>query len=637
MRKNIILLTVLSLCHFAGSGNTGPASLAKNGNEYLLGGFIPGDQTFQSLALNGSGGYAVWNDYQADDDGSGISLLAVDVNISSAFQPITVNETTDGEQRDAKLALLNDNDLSAAVVWDGNGDIFARFLNSDGTFRTGEILINETTSNVQNRPVITALSSGNVVIAWSSLGQDGSQYGVYARVLDSNGNPLTGELSLAQTTDYNQKSVNVTSVDDGGFYATWVSEQLSGITDSVDETGRIDFFSGGRQFNVVINGRKFDSNGNPASDETTLTSGNVISSNPQILNADNKELALFYSAKPRAARTDDGWDIYTLSIDINTGKPSGDTIRVNTVTYGDQFIPNACVIEGGYFVTWTTLGHDGDVEGIYGNVITDGVVSDEDFLINTTTKGRQFLSSVSCIDPSNWVVTWSGFSTSSRSLEVYAQKFNVSTVRVKPISIYGFGANFDTINVVWPLANDENVSGYRVSVDDGSQVFETESSHISINELEAGQSYQISLAYVYHDGSTSVGTADLVVSTWTPDDNKDGLPDVWQSSYFGGVSSSWEDSSTDTDGDGANNLEELLAGTDPADSTDVLVMHLHKSNGQNWLSWTTVEGGIYQLQQTSSFNTWLNVGSPRFAADAVDAVQINNVDDLSIYRIVRLK
>ena len=84
-------------------------------------------------------------------------------------------------------------------------------------------------------------------------------------------------------------------------------------------------------------------------------------------------------------------------------------------------------------------------------------------------------------------------------------------------------------------------------------------------------------------------------------------------------------------------LDRLLAGTDPSNPADSLTIAMYEVNNQSWLSWTTIEGGIYQLQQTSSLNEWQNVGAPRFGADSHDAVQIQNDTDLSIYRIVRLK
>ncbi len=630
-------MTVLTLCHAFGAGNAVASNVAKNGGEYLVGGFIPGDQAYQSLALNNSGGYITWNDHQADNDGLGISLLQVDGNVSSAFEPLTVNETTNGDQRDAQIVMLNSGDASAVVVWEGNGDIYARYLNSDGTFSTGEILVNETITNVQNRPAVTVLSNGNVAIAWSSLGQDGSHYGVYGRILDQLGNPVTGEFGLAQETDYNQKSVSLTSHEDGSFHAVWVSEQLSGISNSIDIDGRIDFFSGGRQFNVVVKGRKFGADGQAQTDELSLTAKTLFASNPQILRSNSGELALIYAAKPVGKETDDSWDVYIQDVDPLTGQASGASVRVNNTSYGDQFVPRASAVADGYFVTWTSLGHDGDAEGVYGNLVQGGETLESDILINTTTSGRQFLSSVAATGNDAWVVSWSGFSSISRSLEIYAQKFNQAPTKVQPASVFAFSSGYDSVNVVWPFVADEEVTGYRVSLPQEGKTFDTETNNFTFSGLESGRSYSVTLSFIYQDGSTSVTTANAQASTWTSDGNGDGLPDSWQIIYFGSNQDDWAAADLDSDQDGANNLDELLAGTNPANSDDALIMDLVNVNGQTWLSWSTVQGGIYQLQETSSLNVWQNVGAPRFAADNYDAVQINSGAQLSLYRVVRLK
>lgn len=56
-----------------------------------------------------------------------------------------------------------------------------------------------------------------------------------------------------------------------------------------------------------------------------------------------------------------------------------------------------------------------------------------------------------------------------------------------------------------------------------------------------------------------------------PDDsNGDGLPDAWQIQYFGSITSPQAAPGADPDGDGLNNLQEYLAGTDPTDPHSAL-------------------------------------------------------------------
>ncbi len=74
---------------------------------------------------------------------------------------------------------------------------------------------------------------GNYVIVWSSLNQDGSGWGVYARRFDVMGRPLTAELQVNQTAGNDQRWARVASDANGNFVVTWTSENQDGTPESV--------------------------------------------------------------------------------------------------------------------------------------------------------------------------------------------------------------------------------------------------------------------------------------------------------------------------------------------------------------------------------------------------------------------
>jgi hypothetical protein len=69
--------------------------------------------------------------------------------------------------------------------------------------------------------------------------------------------------------------------------------------------------------------------------------------------------------------------------------------------------------------------------------------------------------------------------------------------------------------------------------------------------------------YLYGRGITSSTTMELVPVS--DDVDGDGLPDNWETDYFGHLS--YEDTE-DPDGDGFTNLQEYRHGTDPTDPND---------------------------------------------------------------------
>jgi len=93
----------------------------------------------------------------------------------------------------------------------------------------------------------------------------------------------------------------------------------------------------------------------------------------------------------------------------------------------------------------------------------------------------------------------------------------------------------------------------------------------------------------------------------------------------------------DTDGDGASNVYEFLAGTDPMDSSSVLkTMMLAGIHGYR-LQWNAQPGAVYEVQRSLDFSSWEKISNPRLALDSVDSVSLNQIGTTGYFRVVRLR
>lgn len=84
----------------------------------------------------------------------------------------------------------------------------------------------------------------------------------------------------------------------------------------------------------------------------------------------------------------------------------------------------------------------------------------------------------------------------------------------------------------------------------------------------------------------------------TADSDGDGLPDAWEVAME--LNPTLVDSERDPDGDGASNVHEYAAGTDPRDPDSVLVLRVGRlPGGAVELRWTGVPGRTYSLEHAT--------------------------------------
>lgn len=127
-------------------------------------------------------------------------------------------------------------------------------------------------------------------------------------------------------------------------------------------------------------------------------------------------------------------------------------------------------------------------------------------------------------------------------------------------------------------------------------------------------------------------------SSNTGDSNGDGLPDSWQIQYFGSIDSPQAAPGADPDGDGVNNLQEYLAGTDPTNpqsyfKIDAVVIY----QGRTVIRFNAVSGKTYTLLfGTAPVGTWTRLADvpAQLSSGVVTVTDPSPTSTARFYRLV---
>ena len=184
-------------------------------------------------ALSDGGFLVTWTSGGQDSiDDAGVYARKFSADGTPVTGEIPVNTTTASEQYHSAVTALADGRF--VVTWSSDGQdgsaygVYVRKFDADGTPATGEIAVNTTTANRQDESAITALADGGFLVTWSSDEQDGSDWGVYARKFNADGTPATGEIAVNTYTGNDQNQSAVAALSDGGFLVTWTSDGQDG-------------------------------------------------------------------------------------------------------------------------------------------------------------------------------------------------------------------------------------------------------------------------------------------------------------------------------------------------------------------------------------------------------------------------
>ncbi len=363
--------------------DTGELVFSAVGTEFQVNTFTPEYQWLPSIAPLSDGGFLiVWDSSYADypengQDGSSSGIYAqrfseIGTPVGSEFQ---VNTFTDDYQSKPSVSASPDGGI--VVVWNSFGQdgssagVFAQRYAADGEPVGSEFQINTFTEDGQSNPDVVYLTDGSFAVVWESRNQDGDDAGIFGQRFSASGEPQGPEFQVNSYWEDGQSLPQITSLTDGGFVVSWVSNTSEGSSGE-DSSG-----SG-------IFGQRYDAEGDTVGSEFQVnyfTKGFQV--RPSLAGlADGGFVVTWMSDEQDGSR----WGIFARRFD-SEGTPIGSEFQVNTYTEDTQSDPSVVATsDGGFIVTWVSRGQNEPGYGIYAQrYSSDGEPAGSEFQVNTST------------------------------------------------------------------------------------------------------------------------------------------------------------------------------------------------------------------------------------------------------------
>jgi Ca2+-binding RTX toxin-like protein len=406
------------------------------------------DQLCPAITALSDGGYVVtWMSDGQDGYSWGIYAQRYDKLGATVGGETLVNSIAVGyEQSWPAIAALSDGGY--VVTWTSDGQdgyrhgIYAQRYDKLGATVGDETLINSTAGGyAQVLPAITALSDGGYVVTWMSDGQDGSNWGIYAQRYNKLGAAVGGETLVNSTAvGYDQQQPAITALSDGGYVVTWFSYGQDG--------------SG-----AGIYAQRYNNLGATVGGETLV---NTTTANDQYYPAITALSDGGYVVTWMSDGQDGySWGIYAQRYDKLGATVGGETL-VNSIAVGyEQSWPAiAALSDGGYVVTWMSSYQDGYGNGIYAQRYDKlGATVGGETLINSTAVGyEQSFPKITALSDGGYVVTWMSLGQDGSGYGIYAQRFDANGLCEGHLTLTG-GAENNVLRVSAAAEGVELIGG----------------------------------------------------------------------------------------------------------------------------------------------------------------------------------
>ncbi|HET9063984.1 MAG TPA: hypothetical protein VFO62_11915 [Candidatus Binatia bacterium] len=321
-------------------------------------------------------------------------------------------------QMDPALVYLSDGSL--AVTWsaypktpeDSPHTVYARVFDSNDEPVTAALQVNPSRFGTAFDPTIAALPESSFVVVWTSHEPLSTEYvahdfGLYGQRFSLAGRRLGNVLRVNTTIAGDQSSAEIASRPDGGFVVTWASTRW--ITPD---------------WRATIAAQLFDSSAKKIGTELLVGDEDVGKRRlPTVSSGSDGGFVVAWGAGDYDAEFENpGARDAVLRRFAPDGTPFSDVERVHADPAGRQVAPVvAHTGDEGFVVVWSDgygrpwedyPARDGSGFGLFGRTFDDaGVPSDVEFPVNTTTHWNQTFGggptrAVAADSEGNFVVVW---------------------------------------------------------------------------------------------------------------------------------------------------------------------------------------------------------------------------------------
>jgi hypothetical protein len=312
-------------------------------------------------------------------------------------------------------------------------EIYARRFSATGVPDGNAFAVNTYTDHFQSGSTAAMDADGDFVLAWSSVGQDGSDTGVYARRYDAAGTPQGVEFLVNTQTIDAQAEPSVAMRPDGSFVAAWSAAD-------------------GADYDVFA--RRFDATGMAQGGEFRVNTHTTdVQRAPSAATDNDGDFVVAWQSKDQDGSN---YGVYAQRYGAS-GIPQGQELHVNTHTNNVQAGPSVAMDAGGGFViAWTGNEQDGSGRGVYGQAFdAAGAQQGGEFRANTYTTNNQQVPAVAMDADGDCVIAWtSEYAQDGSSDGVFAQRY-ATTVRP---TVTASSFTFETSPHRLRFTFDQNVS-----------------------------------------------------------------------------------------------------------------------------------------------------------------------------------